>query len=63
MDKYLIIVLVMLVMGMIFAVTKGLNILQNLILFYSQMAGAIGVILYASYKDRKKHQNAKRKRL
>ena len=63
MGKYLVIVLVMLVMGMIFSVVKGLNNMQNLIMFYGQMAGAIAVVLYSSFKERKKQQNAKRKRL
>ena len=60
MDKYLVIVLVMLVMGMIFSIVKSP---PNIILFYAQMAGAIGVIMYASYRNRKNYQNKKRKRL
>ena len=59
MDKYLIIVLMMLVAGMGIGITR---VPPDLFLFYSMLAGAIIVIIYSSLKSRKAAQEEKRKR-
>lgn len=59
MDKYLLIVLMFLIAGMIIAVTRdpfqpGL--------FYSMLAGAIIVIVYGAWKSRKEQKELREKR-
>lgn len=59
MDKYLLVVLMFLIAGMIIGVTRepfspGL--------FYSMLAGSIIVIVYGSWKSRKEQQELRKKR-
>lgn len=56
--KYLIIILVMLFMGMVFAIMKNP---PNLVLFYGQLAGALIVIVYSTIKKRRTQPRAKRR--
>jgi len=56
-DKYLLVVLILLVAGM------GIMAVQERwIEFYAMMAGAIIVILYSSIKDRRQAQRERRKK-
>jgi hypothetical protein len=57
-DKYLMIILIMLVVGMSFSIFKNPPSLE---LFYAQLAGALIIIAYSTIKNRKT-QNTKRKR-
>ena len=59
MDKYLVIVLMFLIGGMIIAVTKE-PFLPGL--FYSMLAGCIIVIIYSSWKNRKEQKELRKKR-
>lgn len=59
MDKYLLIVLIMLVAGMVFSILKNPPSLE---LFYGQLAGALIIIMYTTYKGRIKRKSEKRKR-
>lgn len=59
MDKYLIIVLIFLVGGMLIAVTREPFIPG---LFYTMLGGAIVVIIYSSMKSRKEQKELRRKR-
>ncbi len=57
MDKYLLVVLILLVAGM------GIMAIQDRWLeFYAMLAGAIIVIIYSSMKNRKEIQKERRKR-
>ncbi len=56
MDKYLMVVLVFLFGGIAIAMTRQPF---DVILFYSSVAGSVIVLIYAAYKDRKKHQAQK----
>lgn len=58
-DKYLLVVLVFLIAGMGISVTRSP---PQIFMFYSMLAGAIGVILYSSFKSRKLRQEENRKR-
>ncbi len=58
-DKYLAIIFTLLVGGMIFSIMKDPPSLE---LFYGQLAGAIIIVIYSSFKNRKSHQSAKKKR-
>jgi hypothetical protein len=58
-DKYLFVILIMLALGMAFTIFKSS---PRLDLFYAQLAGALIIIAYSTYKNRKKHQNAKKRR-
>jgi hypothetical protein len=58
-DKYLLIILILLVMGMIFAVAKDFQ-KPDLVLFYAQLAGAIIIIAYSTVRDRKKRKESKK---
>lgn len=58
MGKYLIIILVMLAMGMVFAIMKSP---PNLVLFYAQLAGALVIITYTTIKRRRTQPRAKRR--
>ena len=61
MDKYLLIILIMLVMGMIFfSVYKDLENPYNLMIFYVQLAGALIIVAYSTVKDRRKRKAEKR---
>ncbi|HSB50699.1 MAG TPA: hypothetical protein VLC72_05165 [Nitrosopumilaceae archaeon] len=59
MDKYLLIVLMFLIAGMIIAVTKEI---PEWGLFYSMLAGALIVIFYSSWKGRKEQKELRKKR-
>lgn len=59
MDKYLIVVLVFLVAGMGIAITKSPPVLP---LFYTMLAGAIGIIMYSAWRARKQAQRERRER-
>ncbi len=59
MDKYLVIVLMFLIAGMIIAVTKEPQVWG---LFYSMLAGAIIVIFYSSWKNKKEQKELREKR-
>lgn len=58
MDKYLLVMLIVLVMGMGFAILKNPPSLE---LFYGQLAGALIIIGYSTFRNRKKRQNTKKK--
>ena len=59
MDKYLLIVLMFLIGGMIIAMTRE-PFLPGL--FYSMLAGAIVVIVYSSWKSKKEQKELRKKR-
>ena len=59
MDKYLLIVLMLLIAGMGIAITRN-PFLPGL--FYSMLAGAIIVIVYSSWKSRKEQKELRGKR-
>ena len=61
-DKYLIVVLVFLIAGMGIAITKSPPVLP---LFYTMLAGAVGVIMYSAWRARieaRRERERKRKR-
>lgn len=60
MDKYLFVMLIVLVLGMAFSVFKDLEH-PDFVLFYAQLAGALVIIGYSTFKNRKTRQNTKRK--
>lgn len=62
MGKYLLIVLIVMIMGMIFSVLGGLSSPESLAMFYGHLAGALIVIGYYSYSGRKKRQNEKKRK-
>ncbi|MGI0004502.1 MAG: hypothetical protein ACREAX_04310 [Candidatus Nitrosotenuis sp.] len=59
MDKYLLIILILLVMGMIFSIAKDFEN-PDLVMFYAQLAGALIIIVYSTVKDRRKRKSEKR---
>ena len=59
MDKYLLIVLMFLIAGMLIAVTQSAPVWG---LFYSMLAGALIVIFYSSWKSRKEQKELREKR-
>ncbi|MBI5147161.1 MAG: hypothetical protein HZA84_08115 [Thaumarchaeota archaeon] len=58
MDKYLLIILTMLSVGMVFAVMRTPPSLE---LFYGQLAGALIIIIYSTIKKRRTQPRAKRR--
>jgi len=58
-DKYLLIILMFLVAGMIIAATSDPF---NIGLFYSMLGGSIVIMIYAAMKDRKEKQAKRRER-
>jgi len=58
-DKYLLIILMFLVAGMLIAATREPQVWG---LFYSMLAGAIIIIIYSSWKSRKEQKELRRKR-
>lgn len=60
MDKYLLIMLIVLIMGMAFSVFKDLQN-PDLVLFYGQLAGAIIIIGYSTFKNRNNRKSAKKR--
>lgn len=60
MDKYLLIMLIVLIMGMAFSVFKDLQN-PDLVLFYAQLAGAIIIIGYSTFKNRNNRKSAKKR--
>ena len=59
MDKYLLIILMVMIAGMIIAVTRDPLVFG---LFYSMLAGAIIVIIYTAMKERKEKQAKRREK-
>jgi lipoprotein signal peptidase len=59
-DKYLLIMLIVLIMGMAFSVFKDLQN-PDLVLFYAQLAGAIIIIGYSTFKNRNNRKSAKKR--
>ncbi len=59
MDKYLLVVMMLLVGGMIIGITQ---VPPRLELFYGGLAGAIIVIGYSTYRNRKDRQAERRAR-
>lgn len=59
MDKYLLVVLIMLVVGMGFAIMKSPPSLE---LFYGQLAGALIIIAYTTIKNRRTQPKSKKRR-
>lgn len=59
MGKYLLIVLIVMVMGMIFSI---LNTQPNILLFYIHLAGALIVVGYYTYDGRKKRLREKKRK-
>jgi len=57
-DKYLMVVLVFLIGGMGIAITKVPPVLP---LFYTMLAGAIGIIIYSAMKSRRRAQRERRR--
>lgn len=60
MDKYLLIMLIVLIMGMAFSVFKDLQN-PDLVLFYAQLAGAIIIIGYSTFKNRNNRKSTKKR--
>jgi len=58
-DKYLLIIMMFLIAGMIIAATEAPF---NLGLFYSMLAGIIIIIAYSSWKSRKEQKELREKR-
>jgi len=58
-DKYLLVILIMLVVGMGFAIMKSPPSLE---LFYGQLAGALIIIAYSTIKNRRTLPRAKKRR-
>ena len=56
MDKYLLIILMFMIAGMIIAITRALDF----VLFYASLGGAIIIILYGSMKNRREHNEKRR---
>ena len=59
MDKYLLIILMFMIAGMIIAITREPFIPG---LFYSMLAGAIVIIIYGALKSRKEQKELRRQR-
>ncbi|MGQ0791707.1 MAG: hypothetical protein ACT4NJ_05730 [Nitrosopumilaceae archaeon] len=57
MDKYLLIILMFMIAGMIIAVTRDPFIPG---LFYAMLGGAIIIIIYGSMKNRREHNEKRR---
>jgi len=61
MDKYLLVMLAILILGMVFTAFKGL-VDQNLYLFYAQLAGALIIIGYSTMKDRNRIKSSRKRK-
>ena len=59
MDKYLLIILMFLIAGMIIAITKDP---LEIGLFYSMLGGSIIIIIYVAMKSRKEQKELRRQR-
>ena len=59
MDKYLTVVMIFLIAGMAIALTREP---PQISLFYTMIAGTIGVMLYSAYKARIERREANRKK-
>jgi len=59
MDKYLIIVLMFLLAGMGIAITRDPPVI---VMFYTMLGGAIFVIIYTAFKERKERKNLNKTR-
>jgi lipoprotein signal peptidase len=59
-DKYLLVMLIVLIMGMAFSVFKDMQN-PDLVLFYAQLAGAIIIIGYSTFKNRNNRKSAKKR--
>jgi lipoprotein signal peptidase len=59
-DKYLLIMLIVLIMGMAFSVFKDMQN-PDLVLFYAQLAGAIIIIGYSTFKNRNNRKSVKKR--
>ena len=57
MDKYLLIILMFMIAGMIIAITREPFIPG---LFYAMLGGAIIIIIYGSMKNRREHNEKRR---
>ena len=57
MDKYLLIILIFMIAGMIIAITREPFIPG---LFYAMLGGAIIIIIYGSMKNRREHNEKRR---
>jgi len=57
MDKYLLIILMFMIAGMIIAITREPFIPG---LFYAMLGGAIIIIIYGSMKNRREHKEKRR---
>lgn len=60
MDKYLLIMLIVLIMGMAFSVFKDIQN-PDLVLFYAQLVGAIIIIGYSTFKNRNNRKSTKKR--
>jgi hypothetical protein len=58
MDKYLLVMLIILTMGMGFSIFKEPPSLE---FFYAQLAGAFVIVGYSTYKERKTRKSSKKK--
>jgi len=58
-DKYLLIVLMFMIAGMGIGITRSP---PQLSLFYTMLAGAIAILIYSSYKNRKEQQELRRQK-
>lgn len=59
MDKYLIIVLMFLIAGMGIAITRDPPVI---VMFYTMLGGAVFVIIYTAFKERKERKNLNKNR-
>ncbi len=59
MDKYFLVVMIMLVGGMVIGITQTPPRLE---LFYGGLAGALILIAYTTAKNRREHQQLRRER-
>lgn len=57
MDKYLLIILIVLIMGMGFAIFKNPPSVE---LFYAQLAGALIIIVYSTLRERRNRKAEKK---
>jgi len=65
MDKYLMVIFGMMFVGMAIAFVSPSGEIRPqpfLALFYASLGGAIGIIIYSSYKSRKEQQKIRRER-
>lgn len=59
MDKYLIIVLMFLIAGMGIAITRDPPVI---VMFYTMLGGAVFVIIYTAFKERKERKSLNKNR-